>query len=139
MLKDFLVAAALHQLERVRGFVETQGLHPDSTLGGKPTALCYAVLKPCHCLMDYLLSRGADINRADQMGMTPLHYAAMGGCAYCLATLIAHGARLNRTNRLGKTPLGLTMDKPHLAQVRALLLCHGALLHEAEPRARRFH
>lgn len=139
ILKDFLVAAALHQLDRVRGFIETLGLHPDSTFGGKPTALCYAVLKPCPCLMDYLLSRGADINRADKMGMTPLHYAAMGGSEYCLASLIANGGTLNRYNRLGKTPLALTMDKPHLKGVRELLLCHGALLHEAEPRAPRFH
>lgn len=138
-LKDFLVAAALHQLDRVRGFIETQGLHPDSTFDGKPTALCYAVLKPCPCLMDYLLSRGADINRTDQMGMTPLHYAVMGGCEHCTATLIACGATLNRLNRLGKTPLALTLDKPHLESVRALLMCHGALLHEAEPATPRFH
>ena len=138
-LKAFLVAAALHQMDRVRGFIETQGLHPDSTFGGKPTALCYAVLKPHHCLMEYLLERGASIKHEDMMGMTPLHYAALGGCAYCLATLIGRGAELNRCNKSGATPLALTLHKPQLAASRDLLLRYGAAMEETAPAAPSFH
>ena len=137
--KDFLVAAALHQMDRVRGFIETQGLHPDSTYGGKPTALCYAVLKPYPRLMTYLLDRGADANHTDIMGMTPLHYAALGGCAYCLATLIGRGAVLNRCNKSGATPLAMTLHKPQLESCRDLLLRYGAAMKEIAPAPRRFH
>ena len=138
-VKDYLVSAALHQLDRVRHFIELQGLHPDTTSRGKPTALCYAVLKPHHGLMNYVLSKGADINHRDGMGMTPLHYAALGGCAYCLACLINHGARINAENHLGQTPMALTLDKPHLAQSREFLQRYGASLKQSELRSTQFH
>ena len=138
-IKDFLVSAALHQLDRVRYFVETRGLHPDTTYGGKPTALCYVVLKPHHDLMRYVLSKGADTNRQDGMGMTPLHYAAMGGCVYCMASLISHGARINIENRLGQTPLAMTLEKPHLAHCREFLQRHGASRCESEVGTTQFH
>lgn len=137
--KDFLVSAALHQLDRVRSFIESGGLHPDTTYGGKPTALCYAVLKPHRGLLAYLLDKGADVQRRDGMGMTPLHYAALGGCVYCAACLIGRGARLNVENCLGQTPLALTLEKPHLALSREFLTRHGAAHCQADPGATQFH
>lgn len=139
VVKDFLVAAALHQLDRVRHFVEGRGLHPDITFGGKPTALCYAVLKPHHGLMDYVLARGADPNHVDQMGMTPLHYAALGGCAVCLATLVGQGADLSRSNRRGETPLALAQSKPGRETAAEFLCRCGASLDPNRTGARRFH
>lgn len=138
-VKSYLLAAALQDTAAVRFFIEQVGLHPDASFGGKPTALCYAVLKPHLGLLDYLLGRGADVGHGDAMAMTPLHYAAIGGCPCCLARLIAAGAPLNAVNRSGLTPLGLTLDKPGLAGNRALLESHGAALAAGPPRPKRFH
>lgn len=138
-VKDYLCAAALHNVAAVRFFIERIGLHPDASFGGKPSALCYAVLKPHHGLLDYLLRRGADVSLQDAMAMTPLHYAAMGGCHCCLARLIAAGAPLNAVNYSGLTPLGLTLGKQHLAGIRTFLECHGAGLEEGQPQPKRFH
>ena len=74
-VKNFLIAAALQQSELVRYFIEIEGLHPDAKWDGKPTAICYAVLKKNPPLLMYLLEKGANVNHVDVLGMTPLHYA----------------------------------------------------------------
>ena len=139
VIKDYLVAAALHQLERVRHFIECRDLHPDTTYGGKPTALCYSVLKPHHALMTYLIGKGADPDRLDQMGMTPLHYAALGGCEVCLAALVVCGAKLSGGNRRGQTPLALALTRPSLAGGAEFLRRCGATLEPSLAGPRRFH
>lgn len=120
------MAAALQQFERIQHFIEVEGLHPDATFEGKPTAVCYALLKSNIRLVRYLFSKGAQVNQADVVGMTPLHYAALGGCEYCLATVIGLGASLNVANRCGKTALAMTLDKPNLGGCREMLTGHGA-------------
>lgn len=61
VIDDFLIAAALQQLHKIRYYIERLGLHPDTTRDGKPTALCYASLKPNITLIDYYLEKGADV------------------------------------------------------------------------------
>ncbi|MEM7407958.1 MAG: ankyrin repeat domain-containing protein [Pseudomonadota bacterium] len=124
-VRAYLIAAALQQMQKVQHFVESRGLHPDATYGGKPTALCYSVLKPNLCLMIYLMERGADVNAVDGMGMTPLHYATLGGCRFCVVYLLARGARPDRENASGKTPLDLTDGRPDLTATRSALLSGG--------------
>lgn len=138
-IKDFLAAAALHQVHKVRDYVERIGVHPDTTYGGKPTALCYSVLKPHHGLMTYLVEQGADIAHNDQMGMTPLHYAVLGGCDYCLAYLVSVGAPLDPMNRTEQTPLALATNNPRLVSAAEFLRRCGASLDPAVPGARSFH
>ena len=138
-VKDFLVSAALHQVDKVRDYVERIGFHPDTSYGGKPTALCYSVLKPHHDLMGFLVERGADINHVDRMGMTPLHYAALGGCDYCLAYLVSLGTPLDPVNRCGQTPLALAVDKPRLVNTAEYLRRCGASLDPSVSGARSFH
>ena len=125
--KQLLIAAALHQTARVRYFIEQLGLCPNSTYGGKPTALCYVVLKPNHTIMRYLLESGADTSAQDALGMTPLHYAVLGGCQYCVTSLINAGAALNTPARSGKTPLDCALDRLALQPIAHYLVRVGGL------------
>lgn len=127
LIDGFLLAAALQQLHRIRYYIERLGIHPDATRSGKPTALCYASLKPNITLINYYLEKGADVNHADAIGMTPLHYAAMGGCVVCLARLVAEGAQINRPNRCGETPLASAACRPRSRQCAELLKGYGAV------------
>ncbi|MEM7171378.1 MAG: ankyrin repeat domain-containing protein [Pseudomonadota bacterium] len=138
-IKDFLMSAALHSLEKVKFYVEDRGLHPDTTYGGKPTALCYAVLKPNRPLLNYLLDQGADSNHVDQMGMTPLHYAALGGCIYCLSSLVNVGAKLNEFNRCGETALALALNRQNSPEGIDYLIRSGASMEKQESVIKTFH
>ena len=139
LIREFLFAAALHQIDRVKNFIEIDGLHPDATYRGKPTAICYALLKPNWNLMNYLFIQGAEVNQADSVGMTPLHYAVLGGCEYCLSEVTARGAQVNVGNKCGKTPLAMTLDKPHLSDCREMLTHLGGSLIPGYPAISRLH
>ena len=52
------------------------------------------------------LNWGADVNRADEAGLTPLHCAVMlGDPRYLIAFLIDHGADVHAKTAYGWTPL----------------------------------
>lgn len=106
-IKRFLISAALDEAEMVCDYVESYGVWPDATWGGKPTALCYAALHGNAWLARFLLDRGADADHRDALEMTPLHYAALGCCERTGRMLLAGGANPMRRNRFGKTPADL--------------------------------
>jgi ankyrin repeat protein len=103
-IKRYLISAALNEAEMVCDYIESLGVYPDATWGGKPTALCYAAMHGNAPLVTFLLERGADANHRDALEMTPLHYAALGGCLVSSRLLIAAGADGGRLNRFGKAP-----------------------------------
>ena len=138
-IEDYLACAALHRIDRVRYYVDVMEMHPDCTYGGKPTALCYALIQPHRNLMKFLMARGADVNRSDALGMTPLHYAALGGCEYCMAYIIRHGAERNARNVAGRTPLALIEERPHRQSGREFLARYGTASRWGPPPSKRFH
>ena len=139
VIKEYLIAAAQLDFATVRFFIEEVGLHPDSTYNGKPTALCYAALQRDHCLMMYLVKKGASVNIVDPLGSTPLHYAALSGCEYCVSYLIRSGSDLNIRNKRGETPLSVTLGKACLEGCRELLRRHGACSLSGAQRKPCFH
>lgn len=138
-IHQFLTAAALQQTEQVKHFIEIEGVHPDATSSGKPTAICYAAMKRDPEMLGYLLAQGADANRRDALGMTPLHYAALGGCEVCVSALIQCDARLNVCNRCGETPLAIAERQSRDTPCRELLARYGASRIPGARELRRFH
>lgn len=120
-IKSFLAAAALHDTEAVKRFVVDDGLHPDTTCNGKPTALSYVAMKPHPELMWFLLVQGADANRADLMGMAPLHYAVLGGDMTCVMRLIEHGANPFSINCKGQNAIDVADAIPGFGAVGRFL------------------
>jgi ankyrin repeat protein len=139
VIKEYLIAAALQKTEMLCYFIEAEGLHPDATWNGKPTALCYAAMKRNSRMVTYLIDRGADVNYADALGMTPLHYAALSACDCTAACLIARGAALNAVNHAGRTPLALALCSPGRRDCYEFLRRHGASLEAVAPAASLFH
>lgn len=99
--------------------------------------------------IQYLLERGADVQRSDDYGLTALHVAAARGFGDCAIMLLERGANPNaRTTRpvdcffpltvatglkdsSGRTPLHLAAARGH-REVIVMLLRYDVLLHEKD-------
>ena len=69
--------------------------------------------------VELLLESGADVDRADRLGETPLHVAASQGYTGAVECLLAWGADCERQNANGRTPLD---EAWRYDDVRSLLL-----------------
>lgn len=72
-------------------------------------------------LVRFLHERGAQIDRADASGRTPLSYAASAGRTEIARYLLANGAALDSSDRRGRTPLFHAVLGNQLEMVRDLL------------------
>lgn len=71
-------------------------------------------------MMALLLEHGADVQRRDESGRTPLHYAAGVGAA-AVEMLVSRGAAVNAQDKDGTTPLHAAVDRGSVTAVEALL------------------
>ena len=81
----------------------------------------------------YLISRGAQINKSDNLGTPPLETAARAGCIPMLQLLIAHGAQVNRPDSDGQTALMGAAMRNQAAAIK-FLVAHGANVEQGAPR-----
>ena len=61
-------------------------------------------------MIDILLKRGSDMNRADAFGNTPIMYCAKTGNREALRVLIARGANFQCKNSAGKDALDIAKE-----------------------------
>lgn len=73
----------------------------------------------------FLLQRGANPNKADKRGVTPLALAASMGFGEAVEALLKHGAQTDVTDATGETPLIAAVHRRDTAMIR-LLLKNGA-------------
>lgn len=95
----------------------------DSSTG--ETALHIVVARRDLTWLEFLLSKGANPNLADQDGTTPLMLATRLRFAEGAEALINHGAQVDKTNDSGETPLIRAVQLRDLPMIR-LLLSKGA-------------
>jgi ankyrin repeat protein len=68
-----------------------------------------------------LLEHGADINKAQNDGCTPLHMASQQGHVDVVRVLLEQGADINKAKNNGCTPLFMASQDGHVDVVRVLL------------------
>ena len=71
----------------------------------RQTALTIAIAKRSPSRVKILLQAGADVNKADTDGYTPLLTASSDGCKEIVEMLIRAGADPNKVSNYGNTPL----------------------------------
>ena len=84
----------------------------------------------------FLLAKGADVNKLDDQGYTPLHTAVRNRNSDLVALLLEHGADPNLPDSDGATPLVHAINRNHVPSVEALL-AKGADIERS--RTRRLH
>ncbi|XP_063706210.1 transient receptor potential channel pyrexia [Culicoides brevitarsis] len=62
-------------------------------------------------ILEVLIQWGADVNRKDIYGFTPLHLAALDGLSHCVEMLIFHGADVTTKSKKGTTALNVITRK----------------------------
>ena len=88
------------------------------------TVLCFYsgfVKKYAVSIVEWLLENGADPNKSDMHGKTPLTIACSEGNTKAVELLLMHNANTNKTDRDGHTPLLLAINRNNIEVVRLLL------------------
>ena len=67
-------------------------------------------------VVEYLISRGADVNAIDKFGITPLLAAIWEGHTECVKLMLQHGANKNGTTPEGKVYLEVA-EKPEIVEL----------------------
>ncbi|XP_036120372.1 transient receptor potential cation channel subfamily A member 1 [Molossus molossus] len=81
--------------------------------GNQETLLHRASLFDHHELAEYLISVGADINRTDSEGRSPLLLATVSASWNIVNLLLSKGAHVDIKDNLGRNFLHLTVQQPH--------------------------
>jgi ankyrin repeat protein len=68
-----------------------------------------------------LLERGADVNKANDEGETPLYWASRNGHLEVVKTLLAAEAEVDKADNVGQTPLHSASYNGHVEVVKTLL------------------
>lgn len=90
---------------------------------GNTARLCQAIVDgDLEHVLDWLSQEGADPNRRDYTGRTPLHLAVMSSTPQVVQALIDAGARIVARIFDGKTALHLAAMRGEVEMVRALLI-----------------
>ena len=71
-------------------------------------------------IVEFLVSRGTNINVKDNDECTPLHFAAFSDNLEVAKYLVSKGANVNARDNEGETPLGVAKDEGSTAVVRYL-------------------
>ncbi|KAL1534453.1 protein S-acyltransferase [Salvia divinorum] len=91
---DVYSAAAYGDIEKLRNFVENEGVsvsHPD---GNGYYPLQWAALNNFADICQYIIERGGEVNAKDNAGQTALHWAAVRGSIAAADVLLQNGARV---------------------------------------------
>jgi len=101
-------AAKAGNLEKVKELIEKKTIKVDRRDIKRKTPLIYAVEYGHKDVVEYLISKGADVNKKSGRSAnenTALHYAAGEGDSDILRFLIEKGADVDKTNKSKRTPL----------------------------------
>jgi tetratricopeptide (TPR) repeat protein len=104
---DLEGAAGVGRLDVVQSFFNQDGsLTADATKAQMESGFLWACEYGRTGVVDFLLTKGADLGAQGNTGLTALHWAVVGGQLEAIKLLLEHKAPLEATNVYGATVLG---------------------------------
>ena len=120
-------AAKAGNLEQVTLLIE-QGADKNQIIGGEfeRTALAVAARNDHLDVVRYLVQQGADIEKVDSYGNSPLIHASMEGHSEVARYLLEQGANRDKANLWGNTSLHMAAADNGRLETAKLLMVYGA-------------
>ena len=119
--QNLRTAAEYGQVETVLGLLEDQSLDinaADETTG--LTALHHAAKTDQLGVAQFLIDRGADLSRSDNLGWTALHHCVLSGETHCLQLFLQKGANTSDRDSQGMTVWHLAAQEDNLEALSVL-------------------
>lgn len=107
-LYEYLDCARTGDTEKLRRFIEQDGLSVNAQTLSGIAPLHYAAEAGNAELMSYLVDRGADVQLCTYLGWSPLHYASWMGHVDACRYLLSKGANPHALTDDDETPLDVT-------------------------------
>ena len=118
---DIFQACKKGKLTNVQYLIEKLNHDPNKKDDNDKTVLYYAYEEDNLPIVEYLISKGANIEVKDKDGATPLHYSCINGHLQITAYLISKGIIIEEKDHIGRTPLHLACSKGHFSIVEYLI------------------
>lgn len=126
-------------------FINPENINSTNSQGRTPLECAIMSSWPTFIMLQILLEGGANPNKKDRNGNTPLHYLAMTHITKAkfierIHLLIDSGADINQKNNAGLTPLNFALTKNHAVMAEFLFenggfldILSGSLIHKECP------
>ncbi|KAL6517555.1 hypothetical protein OROMI_033256 [Orobanche minor] len=102
---DVFSASAYGDFEKLRKFVENDGVSLSQPDGNGYYALHWAALNNFADIVQYIIDRGGDVDAKDNAGQTALHWAAARGSIAAADVLLQNGARVEAADSNSYRPV----------------------------------
>ncbi|KAL8541689.1 hypothetical protein ACS0TY_002812 [Phlomoides rotata] len=102
---DLYSASAYGDFEKLRKFVENDGLSLSQPDGNGYYPLQWATLNNFADIVQYIIERGGEVNATDNTGQTAMHWAAVRGSIAAADVLLQNGARVEVADVNGYRPV----------------------------------
>ncbi|KAL6498893.1 hypothetical protein OROHE_026400 [Orobanche hederae] len=123
---DVFSASAYGDLEKLRKFVENDGVSLSQPDGNGYYALHWAALNNLADIVQYIIDRGGDVDAKDNAGQTALHWAAARGSIAAADVLLQNGARVEAADSNSYRPVHVAAQYGHTAFLNHIVATYHA-------------
>ncbi|WOK92268.1 putative protein S-acyltransferase 23 [Canna indica] len=126
LVVDVWSAAAYGDLEKLRGFVERNGLSVSNPDGNGYYPLQLAALNNFPNIAQYIIEHGGDVNASDLRKQTALHWAAVHGSIPVADVLVQNGARVEAADINGYRAVHVAAQYGQTSFLNHIIVKYGA-------------